>query len=64
MFEILADLTDEDGALAELEEIEPYIDWILPQEDSDQKIIPPTGENLLDNESREKLPPLYSGEEN
>jgi PAS domain S-box-containing protein len=29
----------------------------------DQKVIPPTGENLLDNESREKLPPLYSGEE-
>ena len=22
---------------------------------------PPTGENLLDQESREKLPPLYSG---
>lgn len=25
--------------------------------------IPPTGDNLLDPESREKLPPLYSGEE-
>ncbi len=24
---------------------------------------PPTGDNLLDQESREKLPPLYSGEE-
>ena len=24
---------------------------------------PPTGNNLLDQESREKLPPLYSGEE-
>ena len=24
---------------------------------------PPTGDNLLDPESREKLPPLYSGEE-
>ena len=24
---------------------------------------PPTGKNLLDPESREKLPPLYSGEE-
>jgi hypothetical protein len=24
---------------------------------------PPTGENLLDQASREKLPPLYSGEE-
>jgi len=63
LFEILADLTDEDGALAEMEDIEPYIDWILPQEEEDQKIVPPTGENLLDNESREKLPPLYSGEE-
>jgi hypothetical protein len=27
------------------------------------EIIPPTGDNLLDDESREKLPPLYSGEE-
>ena len=31
-FELLADLTDEDGALAEMEDIEPYIDWILPSE--------------------------------
>jgi hypothetical protein len=30
----------------------------MPHEDQ-----PPTGENLLDAESREKLPPLYSGEE-
>ena len=29
--------------------------------DEDQKLVPPTGENLLDNESRDKLPPLYSG---
>jgi hypothetical protein len=27
-----------------------------------KEVIPPTGENLLDDESREKLPPLYSGE--
>lgn len=27
------------------------------------EIIPPMGENLLDEESREKLPPLYSGED-
>ena len=46
-----------------MEDIEPYIDWILPQEDEDQKLVPPTGENLLDNESRDMLPPLYSGEE-
>ena len=63
LFELLADLTDEDGALAEMEDIEPYIDWILHQEDEDQKVVPPTGENLLDKESREKLPTLYSGED-
>jgi hypothetical protein len=63
LFELLADLTDEDGALSEMEDIEPFIDWILPQEDEHKKIIPPSGENLLDNESREKLPALYSGEE-
>jgi hypothetical protein len=63
LFESLADLTDEDGALAEMEDIEPYIDWMHPQEDEDQKIVPPTGENLLDNESRDMLPPLNSGEE-
>ena len=28
-----------------------------------EHLIPPTGKNLLDPESREKLPPLYSGEE-
>jgi len=27
------------------------------------EVIPPTGKNLLDQESREKLPELYSGEE-
>ena len=26
-------------------------------------VLPPTGENLLDVESRELLPPLYSGED-
>lgn len=62
-FELLADLTDEDGALAEMEDIEPYIDWIIPKEKEEQTIIPPTGENLLDQKSRETLPPLYSGEE-
>lgn len=62
LFELLADITDEDGALAEMEDIEPYIDWILPSKKDNQEIPPPVGENLLDKESREKLPPLYSGE--
>ena len=52
-FELLADLTDEDGALAEMEDIEPYIDWILPTEGEENK--PPTDENLLDDESRERM---------
>lgn len=64
IFEILADLTDEDGALAEMEDLESLDGWLF---DVDQKIPPekppPTGENLLDQASREKLPPLYSGEE-
>ncbi|MFC1923653.1 hypothetical protein ACFLY4_10240, partial [Chloroflexota bacterium] len=54
-FELLADLTDEDGALAEMEDIEPYIDWILPTEEEENKNIPPTDENLLDDESRERM---------
>lgn len=62
-FELLADVTDEDGALAEMEDIEPFIDWILPPDEEDKKAIPPPGGNLLDKESREKLPPLYTGEE-
>jgi hypothetical protein len=64
VFEILADLTDEDGAVAELEDIESLMSWLVDVEI--QKIPqepPPTGQNLLDKVSREKLPPLYSGEE-
>ena len=63
LFEILADLTDEDGALAEMEDLGSMAIFLLvdpPQEDAP---IPPTGENLLDQASREKLPPLYSQEE-
>ena len=68
LFEFLADLTDEDGALAEFEDIVHLADWIAPDwlvpEPVDiPEITPPTGENLLDQESREKLPLLYSGEE-
>ncbi len=54
-FELLADLTDEDGALAEMEDIEPYIDWILPTEEKENNDTPPTGEILLDEESRERM---------
>ncbi|HEY9078059.1 MAG TPA: DUF2958 domain-containing protein [Anaerolineaceae bacterium] len=64
IFEILADLTDDDGAMAEMEDLESLDAWIIeidghvpPEEPS------PTGENLLDEASREKLPALYSQEE-
>jgi len=56
-------LTDEDGPLAEFEEIKHLADWIASCPEEDQKLIPPTGDNLFDIESREKLPPLYIGEE-
>jgi len=75
---MLADLTDEDGALAEIQDIEDVghggfrtrlmdvgknsfnRESDIPDE-LEQKSL--SGENLLDNVSREKLPPLYSGEE-
>ncbi len=64
LFEILADLTDEDGALAEMEDLESFNDWL---DDLDQQTPlqepPPTGEYLLDQESRENLPTIRSGEE-
>ena len=64
LFETLADLTDDDGALAELGDMELSGDWPgLEEDDEPVPPPPPTGENLLDLESREKLPPLYSGEE-
>jgi hypothetical protein len=63
LFEMLADLTDEDGALAELQNLENIADWLVNDSADEPEIIPPTGDNLLDDESREKLPPLYSGEE-
>jgi len=64
LFEILADLTDEDGALAEMEDLESLDYWLflidkqIPPEEP-----PPTGEGLLDQASREKLPQLYQGED-
>ena len=63
LFETFADLTDDDGALAELQDIEYLAGLIAQDTEEESEIIPPTGENLLDDESREKLPPLYSGEE-
>jgi hypothetical protein len=63
LFEMLADLTDEDGALAEFQDLEHLADWLVDDVVEEPKIISPTGENLLDDESREKLPALYSGEE-
>jgi hypothetical protein len=64
LFELLADLTDEDGALAELEDLDDIASLLQGvTENGEEKEVPPTGENLLDQESREKLPPLYSGEE-
>lgn len=59
LFELLADITDEDGAIAEMEDLGDVLDWVI----SEPKEEPPTGRNLLDKASREKLPPLYSGEE-
>lgn len=65
MFELLADLTDEDGALAEMEDIDYLggINLFFPPEEELNSIPSPTGENLLDQASREKLPPLYANEE-
>ena len=63
LFEFLADLTDEDGALPEIQDLEHLADWLMESVDDEPEIVPPTGENLLDEESREKLPPLYSNEE-
>ena len=64
MFELLADLTDEDGAMAEIEDLESLdiwnreVDLRTPLEEP-----PPVGEYLLDEKTRLKLPALRSGEE-
>ena len=58
-FELLADLTDEDGAVAEMEDLDVVGIWLFA--DVQPEVTRKAG--LLDNESREKLPPLYSGEE-
>lgn len=64
LFEILADLSDEDGALAEIEDLESLDFW---HRDVDSQTPPaeptPVGEYLLDEEIRSKLPSLRTGEE-
>jgi len=63
LFEILADLTDEDGAQAEIEDLESLNIWHREVDLQTPPVEPPpTGENLLDEENRAKLPPLQSGE--
>jgi hypothetical protein len=64
VFEILADLTDEDGALAEMEDLESLDNWLVELDlQTPPEEPPPTGEYLLDPETREKLPKLYENEE-
>ena len=58
-FELMADFTDEDGALAEIEDLDNIAVWLF----ADVQAEIPRKTGLLDAESREKLPPLYSGEE-
>ena len=63
-FEMLADLTDDDAALAELDDLESLNAWLSElDQDMPPEEPPPNGEFLLDESSRKKLPPLYSGEE-
>lgn len=62
LFELLADLIDEDGALAEMQNLgDILIDPDVPE--GEKPPIPPTGENLFEVESSARLPELYSGEE-
>jgi hypothetical protein len=63
LFESLADLTNEDGPLVEMQDLGNLSDWLVGDVNEEPEIVPPTGENLLDDESREKLPPLYIGKE-
>jgi len=58
-FELMADFTDEDGALAEIEDLDMVAVWLF----ADARAEIPRKTELLDTESREKLPTLYSGEE-
>ena len=64
LFELLADLTDEDGALAEMQDLRDLTHLIeaIQSQDDETELVSPTVDNLLDDDSRKKLPPLYSGE--
>ena len=53
LFELLADLTDEDGAAAEMEDLDIVRVWLF----ADVGVDIPRQTELLDIESLEKLPP-------
>ena len=58
-FELLADLTDEDGAVAEIEDLDEAGTWLFAE-----VVLRIAGSpELLDRETREKLPKLYTNEE-
>ena len=58
-FELLADLTDEDGAVAEIEDLDEAGTWLFAE-----VVLRIAGSpELLDQETREKLPKLYTNEE-
>ncbi len=65
LVEMILKEIDDDGALAEMEDLGALglADWLDYESDFEPNPVPPNGENLLNDESREKLPPLYSGEE-
>jgi hypothetical protein len=64
LFDSLLELTDEDGALAEITDHEDLDTWLKDLELRTPLEEPqPVGENLLDEVNRLKLPALYSGEE-
>ena len=63
LFETLADLTDDDNAFAEMVDLESLNNWLAElDQNTPAEEPPPTGEYLLDQVTREKLPALYSGE--
>lgn len=59
LFELLADLTDEDGALAELEDLE-FLSLGFPDDPELEQIR--DGQRLMDENIRQVLPELYSQE--
>jgi hypothetical protein len=58
-YELLADLTDEDGALAEMEDLDEVGAWLI----AELIVRIPRTSGLLDQETRGKLPKLYTEEE-